>query len=320
MAQSMLKRLAPVVGALAFLFAAAATPAAAASTQTLVSFDRAFGDSSPFLGATGAVRGVNAAGLPWQVSDAHATLLTDGTLFVSVRGLVIANDPSVPAGLRGVNPVPAFAAVVSCITTSAAGAITTTNLTTANFAAGPAGDDDLVQQLALPEPCVAPVVLVTSPNAGVWFAAMGTAASTDQVSIERFTSAFGNTAPFIGAAGAVQGVNAAGLPWDIQGIFGSISADGTLNLSIQGLVLANDPSVPASLRGVNPVPSFTAVVSCLTASGGMVTTANVATPSIPTGSAGNAFFNGTLALPEPCVAPVVFVGPSAGTYFAVTGA
>lgn len=319
MAQSTLKRLAPVLGAVVLLLAAAVTPAAASTTQTLVAFDRAFGNTSPFLGAAGAVRGVNAAGLPWQVRDAHATLLTNGQLIVSVRGLVLANDPLVPASLRGVNPVPAFAAVVSCITTSGGG-ITTTNVMTANISAGAAGDADIFQQLALPQPCVAPVVLVTSPNAGVWFAALGTAASSDQVSINRFSSAFGNTSPFIGAAGAIQGVNAAGLPWMIQGIFGNVAANGTVNLSIQGLVLANDPSVPASLRGVNPVPSFTAVVSCLTASGGQVTTANVATPSFPADSAGNAFFNGAVALPQPCVAPLVFVGPSAGAFFAVTGA
>jgi hypothetical protein len=320
MAQSMLKRLAPVVGAVALLLVAAATPAAAAGQpQTLAAFDRAFGNTAPFVGAAGAIRGVNAAGLPWMVRDAHATVLTDGQLFVSVRGLTLADDPSVPAALRGVNPVPAFAAVVSCLTTMG-GTITTTNVTTANVAAGPAGDADIAQQVTLPEPCVAPVIFVTSPNGGAYFAVTGSATGAGQVSTMRFGSAFGNTAPFIGAAGAIGGVNAAGLPWMIQGIFGDVSADGTLNLSVQGLVLANDPSVPAALRGVNPVPAFTAVVSCLTASAGQIATVDTATPSFTADRAGNAFFNGTLSLPQPCVAPIVFVGPSATAYFAVTGA
>jgi len=321
MAQSILKRLAPVLGVVAALLAAAAAPAAATSgTQVLVSFDRAFGNTAPFVGAAGAVRGVGAAGLPWAVREAHATVLTDGQLFVSVRGLVLADDPSVPAALRGVNPVPAFAAIVSCLTPAAGGGITTTNVITGNVAAGPAGDADIFQQLALPSPCVAPVVMVTSPNGGAWFAATGSATGAGQVATQRFTSAFGNTAPFLGAAGAIQGVNAAGLPWAIAGIFGNIAADGTLNLSVRGLVLADDPSVPASLRNTNPVAAFVAVVSCLTSTGGQVATANVASMSFPADAAGNAFTNQSLTLPQPCVAPIVFVGPSAGAYFAVTGA
>lgn len=320
MAQSMLKRLAPVVGVVALLLVAAATPAAAAGqTRVLAAFDRAFGNTAPFVGAAGAIRGVSAAGLPWMVRDAHATLLTNGQLFASVRGLVLADDPSVPAALQGVNPVPAFAAVVSCLT-AMGGAITAANVTTANVAAGPAGDVDIAQRVTLPEPCVAPVVFVTSPNGGAYFAVTGSATNGDEVSTMRFGSAFGNTAPFVGAAGAIGGVNAAGLPWAIQGIFGDISADGTLNLSVQGLVLANDPSVPATLRGVNPVPTFVAVVSCLTSSAGQVATVDAATPGFSADAAGNAFFNGTLSLPQPCVAPIVFVGPSAGAYFAVTGA
>ncbi|TMC03576.1 MAG: hypothetical protein E6J41_27070 [Chloroflexi bacterium] len=305
MAQSILKRLAPVLGVVAALLAAAAAPAAATSgTQVLVSFDRAFGNTAPFVGAAGAVRGVGAAGLPWAVREAHATVLTDGQLFVSVRGLVLADDPSVPAALRGVNPVPAFAAIVSCLTPAAGGGITTTNVITGNVAAGPAGDADIFQQLALPSPCVAPVVMVTSPNGGAWFAATGSATGAGQVATQRFTSAFGNTAPFLGAAGAIQGVNAAGLPWAIAGIFG----------------MADDPSVPASLRNTNPVAAFVAVVSCLTSTGGQVATANVASMSFPADAAGNAFTNQSLTLPQPCVAPIVFVGPSAGAYFAVTGA
>jgi hypothetical protein len=312
--------LASVAGALALLLAAAPGPAAAFSPgQGLVELDRAFGNTSPFVGAAGAIRGVNAAGLPWSIREAHVTLTAGGQLTATIEGLVIADDPSVPPALRGVNPVPQFAVVVSCLTTSAGG-IVTTNVTSANFAASPAGDAFSTQQLAVPAPCVAPVVLLTSPNGGVYFAVTGSAPSTDQVSTLRFDTAFGNTAPFIGAAGAINGVNAAGLPWAIAGIFGDVAANGQLDLSVQGLVLANDPSVPPTLRLVNPVPTFVAVVSCMTVSAGQVTTVNVVSAGFPADRAGNAFTNQMLALPQPCVAPVVFVGPSATTYFAVTGA
>jgi hypothetical protein len=314
----MSRYLALLAGAAALVLGLGATPAAAAQgPQSIVEFDRLFANASPFLGAAGAVRGVNAAGLPWAIQDAHGSVNSAGQLFVEVQGLVLANDPSVPANLRGVNPVPSFVAVVSCLTSSG-GAVVATNVVSASFPATPTGDAFTAQTLALPQPCVAPVLFV-GPSATTYFATTGSAGSGDEVAILRFDRAFGNTSPFLGAAGAIDGVSAAGLPWAISGIFGSVSANGSLVLSVQGLVLANDPSVPAALRNTNPVPAFVAVVSCLTSSGGQVATSNVATASFPADPAGNGFIVTTVALPQPCVAPAVFVGPSATTYFAVTG-
>lgn len=321
MAKLLLRRLAPVAGAAALLLTLGATASAAGTlpVQSLVEFDRAFGNTAPFVGAAGAIRGVPAAGLPWTVREAHGSLRSDGALFIQVEGLVFANDPAVPAALRGTNPVPQFAAVVSCVTASGGG-ITTTNVTSDNVPASATGDAIISQTLALPEPCVAPVIFVTSPNGGAYFAVTGSPPSGDEVSTLRFDRAFGNTAPFLGAAGAVGGVNAAGLPWAISGVFGDLAANGRLDLSVQGLVLANDPSVPAALRGTNPVPTFVAVVSCLTTSAdGQVTTVNAVSSGFAADQAGNAFVVQTLALPQPCVAPALFIGPSATTYFAVTG-
>src|SRR5437660_182101 len=96
------------------------------------------------------------------------------------------------------------------------------------------------------------------------------AASSGARDIDHFTAAFANVSPFIGAAGAIRGVNAAPLPWAVRSIEGELETNGQLDIDVDGLVLANDPAVPANLRGTNPVPSFAAVVSCLTAAGGTV--------------------------------------------------
>src|SRR5215831_4827035 len=83
-----------------------------------------------------------------------------------------------------------------------------------------------------------------------------------------FDTAFANVSPFIGAAGTIRGVTAAPLPWAVRSIHGDLDSNGQLTIDVDGLVLANDPSVPANLRNTNPVPMFAAIVSCETASGG----------------------------------------------------
>ncbi len=137
----------------------------------------------------------------------------------------------------------------------------------------------------------------------------------------QFRIMFGNMAPFIGAAGAIRGVAAAPLPWMIRSVRGDLDQNGQLKIDVDHLVLANDPSVPPQLRGKNPVPFFAGIVSCLTASGGAVATANVLTANFPaTMPGGNAQIHQKLTLPHPCVAPIVFVtSPDGGVWFAVTG-
>jgi hypothetical protein len=163
------------IAALALTSGLGRTPAAAASDTRLdtMQFQTMFGNHAPFIGATGAVRGVTAAPLPWMVGAVHGTLFKDGELVIDVDGLVLADEPSVPAGLRGTNPVPSFSAVVSCLTATN-GAVATVNVVTANVPATmPGGDAHIDQRLALPHPCVAPAVLVTAPSGAAWFAASG---------------------------------------------------------------------------------------------------------------------------------------------------
>src|SRR5207245_1723 len=82
---------------------------------------------------------------------------------VDVDGLVLANDPSVPANLRGTNPVPSFAAVVTC-RTNVNGAVGVVRVTSANFPATPQGNAQIHPTLALPSPCATPSVFVPSPT------------------------------------------------------------------------------------------------------------------------------------------------------------
>lgn len=129
--------------------------------------------SEPFTGAANPVRGLPGGGLPWVLRRAKGKLRSDGRLDVRVEGLVLARRAPVPAPLRGTNPVPQFRAVVSCLTRDAAGTgVATVNRFTNPVPATPDGDARIRARVALPAPCVAPVVFVTSP-AGAWFASTG---------------------------------------------------------------------------------------------------------------------------------------------------
>lgn len=292
-----------------------------ASSRDVLQFDTAFANVSPFIGAAGAVRGVTAAPLPWAVRSIHGDLDADGRLTVDVDHLVLANDPAVPANLRGTNPVPFFAAVVSC-ETSVGGKVAVSNVTSANFKATmPGGSAFIHQKLTLPTPCAAPDVFVTSPNGGVWFAVTGsTAADRAKSDVLQFETAFANVSPFIGPAGAIVGVPAAPLPWAVRSERGDLDAGGRLDVDVDNLVLANDPSVPASLRGTNPVPSFAAVVTCRTNVNGKVGVVRVTSANFPATPQGNARIHTALTLPSPCATPYVFItSPNGGVWFTVTG-
>jgi hypothetical protein len=122
---------------------------------------------SPFTGSTNPVRGINGGGVPWQVASAKGELRSDGRLEIKVKGLVIV--------ATGVNPVAAFRGVVNCLTP--ASPTTGVNLVTDPVPANTAGDAKIEAKLALPTPCIAPIVFVTNgtgPAPGAWFATTGT--------------------------------------------------------------------------------------------------------------------------------------------------
>ncbi len=121
-------------------------------------------------------------------------------------------------------------------------------------------------------------------------------------------------APFTGAAPPIRGVNGGGVPWQIDRGRGHLSSDGRLKIKVEGLVLVSS--------GQNPVQMFRGVVNCLTTESPDVGV-NLATAPVPASSDGDATIRATVDLPDPCVAPIVFVtsgtGPPPGGWFAATG-
>ena len=60
-------------------------------------------------------------------------------------------------------------------------------------------------------------------------------------------------------------------------------------------------------------------MSCTTTIGGAPATANVATDPFPATATGDSKIEAQVNLPTPCLAPIIFVGPSPTTWFAITG-
>ena len=126
--------------------------------------------TEPYTGAA-TIRGVTGGGLPWILESGNADLRADGRLHVSVQGLLLARRAPVPANLQGKMPFTQLGAVVSCQTT-ANGSAAIDNISTPLFDVTPGGDGHLDTTVALPSPCFAPIVFVTSPT-GAWFAISG---------------------------------------------------------------------------------------------------------------------------------------------------
>ena len=119
--------------------------------------------------------------------------------------------------------------------------------------------------------------------------------------------------------GLIRDVPGGGIPWRLDLGKGELSTGGHLEIKVRGLVLASGANA-----GNNPVGAFRGLVSCLT---------DDATPvvvNVPTGDftattgpasagGGNADIEAELDLPNPCIAPIVFVTNAGGSWFAATG-
>ena len=129
----------------------------------ILEFRTMVGVFDPFLGSANPIRGVNGAGAAWKIEEwARRT-----------EGGWKARDKGQRTGpLSGVNPVPNFRGLVSCMTVDELNLPTVTNLSTGDFPATNTGDSDIEASVQLPEPCIAPIVFVTSPG-GSWFAVTG---------------------------------------------------------------------------------------------------------------------------------------------------
>jgi hypothetical protein len=132
-------------------------------SATVLKFDTMAPVTGPYVGTANPVRGIPGGGVPWMLRSATGALKQNGRVLVVVRGLVLANQPSVPPALRGTNPIPAFRAIVSCQSIGTGNTATVMNASTGNFAASEAGNARIDARVTLPRPCIAPIVFVTAP-------------------------------------------------------------------------------------------------------------------------------------------------------------
>jgi hypothetical protein len=139
----------------------------------ILEFQTMVGVPQAFTGLTNKalIRDVPGGGIPWTLTSAKGELSTSGKLEITVTGLVLAAGAN-----AGTNPVGNFRGLVSCLTDASTPAVV--NVSTGDFAAttGAAtaggGNAKIEATLDLPNPCIAPIVFVTSPG-GAWFAATG---------------------------------------------------------------------------------------------------------------------------------------------------
>jgi hypothetical protein len=142
-----------------------ALPAAGSADDRILRFETMFAVVPPFTGNTNPIRGVNGGGAPWALAEVKGDLRADGRLEIEVTGLVLVRTNA--------NPQPFFRAIVSCLTSADGTSVSTTNVTTEQFVATPTGDSVIDTVVALPTPCVAPIVFVTNAAGTSWFAATG---------------------------------------------------------------------------------------------------------------------------------------------------
>jgi hypothetical protein len=148
------------------VFFAGSASNAIAKEPKILEFDTMVGNPPAFTGATNPIRGINGGGVPWMVGSASGELTVSGHLEITVQGLVLVST--------GSNPVGSFRAIVSCLKSDAS----VQNILTEAFPAttGPAssggGNAKIETNVSLPQPCIAPIIFVTSPG-GSWFAATG---------------------------------------------------------------------------------------------------------------------------------------------------
>ena len=166
------------------------------------------------------------------------------------------------------------------------------------------------------------VLLVTILLSTFFFGGSVSTASAKGPKILKFDTMVGVPAGLTGdqSLAPLRGIRGGGVPWIIGEASGELRANGHLEISVQGLVLAS--------TGSNPVANFRGLVSCVNSDG---TFANIPTELFPatTGLAsaggGNATIVADVSLPSPCIAPIIFVtGPPnatnpIGAWFAVTG-
>jgi hypothetical protein len=144
-----------------------------------------------------------------------------------------------------------------------------------------------------------------------------TSVTAKEPKILEFDTMFGVPSALTGAQSqaALRGLNGGGVPWTLTSAHGELTASGHLEIEVVGLVLTS--------TGINPAAVFRARVSCVKADGtfdnSMLTDAFPATTGHVSAGGGNARIEADVTLPQPCIAPIVFVTNNGGSWFAATG-
>ena len=162
-----------------FATGSAADEPDAQRARSILTFRTMYGVDGPFVGDTNPVRGVIGDELPWEIAHTRGRLDSNGSLMILVRGLVFKDDPSVPPELRGTNDESEFRGLVSCLTEED-DKVVMKNVTTEGFPATPDGNSLIKAEIELPNPCVAPIVMVLAGSEDKWFAMTGFEAEEDQ--------------------------------------------------------------------------------------------------------------------------------------------
>jgi hypothetical protein len=148
-------------------------------------------------------------------------------------------------------------------------------------------------------------------------ATSATAKEAKQSKILEFDTMVGVPPTLTGAQSqaAFRGLNGGGAPWTLTAAHGELTVSGHLEIQVVGLVL--------STTGANPAAVFRARVSCVNSDGSFnndtLTDAFPATTGLAKDGGGNAHIEADVTLPQPCIAPIIFVTNNNGAWFAATG-
>lgn len=127
-----------------------------------------------------------------------------------------------------------------------------------------------------------------------------------------FQTMYAVDGPFLDEANAIRGVVGDEAAWVLRSARGSLDTTGHLQIQVRGLIFADGSP--------NDSDTFRGLVSCLTENGTAVGTANVMTKGFPATPTGDSVIDAHVELPNPCVAPIVFVmAGDENKWFAVTG-
>jgi hypothetical protein len=129
-----------------------------------------------------------------------------------------------------------------------------------------------------------------------------------------FHTMYGVDGPFTDPANALRGIVGDEDAWKLASAAGFLATDGHLKIHVRGLIFGDGrPNDEGTFRGA---------VSCLTEdeAAGTTPVVNVITDGFPATPEGDSDIDATVVLPNPCVAPVVFVlAGSEDKWFSVTG-